>query len=131
MSDIPNPIGSFEIFAPKKVKALKISKPGRLQNFSKKIAKKLFGKKFATKARAELRTAEVIPAAQIDKIKKPAFKIIWASTPGEIKIICKYSSPATSCNCFVPIKAQCSQEPECPSVLTAVIAPQGFSSIFD
>jgi len=85
MSDIPNPIGSFEIFAPKKVKALKINKPGRLQKLSKKIAKKLFGKKFATKTRSELRTADVIPTAQTDQLKKPAFKIIWASTPGEIK----------------------------------------------
>ena len=85
MSDIPNPIGSFEIFAPKKVKALKVNKPGRLQKLSKKIAKKLFGKKFATKTRSELRTADVIPAAQVEKVKKPAFKIIWATTPGEIK----------------------------------------------
>ena len=85
MSDIPNPIGSFEIFAPKKVKALKANKPNRLQRLTKKIAKKLFGKKFATKTRAELRTLDVVPSTQIDKVKKPAFKIVWASTPGEIK----------------------------------------------
>jgi len=85
MSDIPNPIGSFEIFAPKKVKALKKKKANALQKLSKKLAKKLFGKKFVTKTRAELREAEITPATHIDKPKKPAFQIIWANTPGEIK----------------------------------------------
>ena len=85
MSDIPNPIGSFEIFTPKKVKALKRNKPNPLKKFSKKLAKKLFGKKFVTKTRAELREVAPVPAFQIDKPKKPAFQIVWASTPGEIK----------------------------------------------
>ena len=85
MSDIPNPIGSFEIFAPKKVKALKRNKPNPFKKLSKKLAKKLFGKKFVTKTRAELREAEITPAAQVEKPKKPAFQIVWASTPGEIK----------------------------------------------
>ena len=85
MSDIPNPIGSFEIFAPKKVKNLRRNKPNAFQKLSKKLAKKLFGKKFALKTRAELRAADVIPVAQVEKPKKPAFQIIWASTPGEIK----------------------------------------------
>ena len=85
MSDIPNPIGSFEIFTPKKIKALKKKAPNSFTKLSKKIAKKLFGKKFATKTRSELREAEIIPPVQIDKPKKPAFQIIWASTSGEIK----------------------------------------------
>jgi putative hemolysin len=85
MSDIPNPIGSFEIFTPKKVKAFKRNKPNSLKKLSKKIAKKLFGKKFVTKTRAELREADIAPTVQVDKPKKPAFKIVWASTPGEIK----------------------------------------------
>jgi putative hemolysin len=85
MSDIPNPIGSFEIFAPKKIKKLKKSKANPFQKLSKKLAKKLFGKKFVTKTRAELREAEITPITQIEKPKKPAFHIIWASTPGEIK----------------------------------------------
>lgn len=85
MSDIPNPIGSFEIFTPKKVKSFKANKPNRFQKLTKKLAKKLFGKKFATKTRAELRTLDVVPSTHIDKVKKPAFKIVWASTPGEIK----------------------------------------------
>lgn len=85
MSDIPNPIGSFEIFPPKKVKALKRNRPNTFKKLSKKIAKKLFGKKFATKTRAELREAKIIPSVHINKPKKPAFQIIWASTSGEIK----------------------------------------------
>ena len=85
MSDIPNPIGSFEIFTPKKIKALKKKAPNSFTKLSKKIAKKLFGKKFATKTRSELREVEIIPPVQIDKPKKPAFQIIWASTSGEIK----------------------------------------------
>ena len=80
MSDIPNPIGSFEIFTPKKIKALKKKSPNSFTKLSKKIAKKLFGKKFATKTRSELREVEIIPPVQIDKPKKPAFQIIWAST---------------------------------------------------
>ena len=85
MSDIPNPIGSFEIFTPKKVKDLKKKKVNTIQKLSKKLAKKLFGKKFVTKTRAELREVEITPAIQIDKPKKPAFQIIWANTQGEIK----------------------------------------------
>lgn len=85
MSDIPNPIGSFEIFTPKKIKKLKKSKRNTFQKLSKKLAKKLFGKKFVTKTRAELREPEIAPVTHIEKSKKPAFQIIWASTPGEIK----------------------------------------------
>ena len=85
MSDIPNPIGLFEIFAPKKVKELKRNKVNPFKKLSKKLAKKLFGKKFVTKTRAELREVEPTPTVQIDKPKKPAFQIVWASTPGEIK----------------------------------------------
>jgi len=85
MSDIPNPIGSFEIFTPKKVKALKIIKPNPFKKLSKKLAKKLFGKKFVTKTRAELREVDITPIVQTEKPKKPAFQIVWASTPGEIK----------------------------------------------
>lgn len=85
MSDIPNPIGSFEIFTPKKVKVLKRNKPNPIKKLSKKLAKKLFGKKFVTKTRAELKEVDVIPVIQIEKPSKPAFQIVWASTPGEVK----------------------------------------------
>ena len=85
MSDMPNPIGSFEIFTLKKVKKLKRGKSGRLQKLSKKLAKKLFGKKFVTKSRAELRAAPIAPTVQIDKPKRAAFLVAWASTPEEIK----------------------------------------------
>ncbi len=89
MSEIPNPIGSFEIFTPRKVKGFKKSKTHALQKlskkFAKKLAKKLFGKKFVTKSRAELREVDITPSIQIAKPKKPAFEIIWASTTGEVK----------------------------------------------
>ena len=79
MSDIPNPIGAFEIFSPKKKKPVSTkAKLNPFKKLSKKLAKKLFGKKFATKARVELTTApEVVPVAQIAKAKKPAFQIEW------------------------------------------------------
>ncbi len=60
MSDIPNPIGAFEIFSPKQKKDPNKSKLNPLKKLSKKLAKKLFGKKFATKARVELTAAEPV-----------------------------------------------------------------------
>jgi hypothetical protein len=39
MSDIPNPIGAFEIFSRKKVKVLKAKKTHPLHKLSKKLAK--------------------------------------------------------------------------------------------
>ncbi|QWD95585.1 GNAT family N-acetyltransferase [Polynucleobacter sp. MG-Unter2-18] len=49
------------------------------------MAKKLFGKKFATKARAELRTIEPVVEKAIAKPKRPAFQITWACSASEIK----------------------------------------------
>ena len=87
MSDIPNPIGAFEIFSPKKKKVISAKpKLNPFKKLSKKLAKKLFGKKFATKARAELTASPaVIPVAQPTKAKKPTFQIEWASSAGEVK----------------------------------------------
>jgi len=86
MSDIPNPIGAFEIFAPKKDRKTKTSKSNPLKKLSKKIAKKLFGKKFATKPRTQLATPEiVITEKPLAKAKKAAFQITWASNSNEIK----------------------------------------------
>lgn len=86
MSDIPNPIGAFEIFSPKKERKLKTSKTQALKKLTKKFAKKLFGKKFATKSRAQVTTAEhVIPQKPLAKAKKAAFQITWASNSNEIK----------------------------------------------
>jgi putative hemolysin len=88
MSDLPNPIGAFEIFKIKKERIIKSSKSGALKKLSKKLAKKLFGKKFATKAREQLSTTEAIssikPSVQV-KAKKAAFQISWASNASEIK----------------------------------------------
>lgn len=85
MSDIPNPIGAFEIFSIKKVKTLKVKKTHPLRKLSKKLAKKLFGKKFATKSRVQIANSEVATPNQILKAKKPAFQIEWASNTNEIK----------------------------------------------
>jgi putative hemolysin len=85
MSDIPNPIGAFEIFSRKKVKVLKAKKSHPLQKISKKIAKKLFGKKFATKSRVQATNPLIDTGNQASKDKKPAFQIIWATNANEIK----------------------------------------------
>lgn len=92
MSDIPNPLGAFDIFnshferKPKK-KSKSKNKTGAIKKlFSKKIARKLFGKKFATKARSELMTQETVTTQRlIAKPKRPAFQITWASNTSEIK----------------------------------------------
>jgi hypothetical protein len=41
MSDLPNPIGAFEIFKIKKERIIKSSKSGALKKLSKKLAKRL------------------------------------------------------------------------------------------
>ena len=89
MSDIPNPIGAFDIFNSRFEAKLKnkLSKTEAIKKlFTKKITKKLFGKKFATKARAELhiQKTEVLDKT-IAKPKRPAFQITWASNAGEVK----------------------------------------------
>jgi putative hemolysin len=85
MSDIPNPIGAFEIFSRRKVKVLKAKKSRPLQKISKKIAKKLFGKKFATKSRVQATSPLINTSNEASKDKKPAFQIIWATNTNEIK----------------------------------------------
>ena len=90
MSDIPNPLAAFDIFnsrfeqKPKKNKKNKTEALKKL--FSKKMANKLFGKRFATKARVELSAQEPIAVEQrVHKIKKPTFTITWASNLAEVK----------------------------------------------
>ena len=86
MSDIPNPIGAFEIFSFRKEIKLSTSKLNPIKKLSKKLTKKLFGKKFATKARAELASTQITPAvAPAVKSKRPAFQIEWASSISEVK----------------------------------------------
>jgi len=86
MSDIPNPIGAFEIFSPKKKRKAIASKTQALKKLSKQFAKKLFGNKFATKARAQLSVSEiVVPEKSLAKAKKTAFLITWATSSNEIK----------------------------------------------
>ena len=86
MSDIPNPIGAFEIFSLRKEKKLTTLKSNPFKKLSKKLAKKLFGKKFATKARAEITAAQIAPTVNpVTKAKKPSFQIEWASSSSEVK----------------------------------------------
>lgn len=90
MSDIPNPLGAFDIFNSRfdgKPKKLKKNKAGAIKKlFSKKIAKKLFGKKFALRTRSELSAiAPVVTEKVTTKAKRPAFQISWAASPNEIK----------------------------------------------
>ena len=92
MSDIPNPLGAFDIFnsrfegKPKKKSKGKSKTDAIKKLFSKKVAKKLFGKKFATRARAELSIqAPVVPEKATSKPKRPALQISWASNTSEIK----------------------------------------------
>lgn len=86
MSDIPNPIGAFEIFSPKREKKQNHKRVDAFKKLTRKYAKKLFGKKFANKSRAQLTSAEEITTnVKIIKVKKPAFRIEWASTAAEIK----------------------------------------------
>ena len=92
MSDIPNPLGAFDIFnsrfegKPRKKSKVKNKADAIKKLFSKKVAKKLFGKKFATRARAELSIqAPVVPEKATSKPKRPALQISWASNTSEIK----------------------------------------------
>lgn len=92
MSDIPNPLGAFDIFnshfdgRPKKKTKGKNRADAIKKLLSKKIAKKLFGKKFATKARSESMTQEAVATQRVvAKPTRPAFQITWASNISEIK----------------------------------------------
>ncbi len=90
MSDIPNPLGAFDLFNSrfeKKLKKEKASKTLAIKKlFSKKIAKKLFGKKFALRARSEEHALEPVTTEKIiQKPKRPAFQITWASNSNEVK----------------------------------------------
>jgi putative hemolysin len=86
MADIPNPIGAFEIFSPKKQEKLKHKRKNSLKALSKKLAIKLFGKKFAVKSRIQLQASQESAVAVIlTKNKKPNFKVEWANTVNEVK----------------------------------------------
>jgi putative hemolysin len=87
MSDIPNPFAALDMFGPRlkdKPKKSKLSPFKKL--LPKKLAKKLFGKKFATKTRNQLISVEeAVPTVAIIKAKKPGLQITWAINSGEIK----------------------------------------------
>jgi len=87
MSDIPNPFAPLDLFKPSLSHKPKKKKANPLKKLlPKKIAKKLFGKKFATKTRNQLLAVEeAIPAATTAKVKKPGLQITWASNAAEMK----------------------------------------------
>ena len=87
MSDIPNPFAALDMFGPRLKEKPKKSKLSPFKKLlPKKLAKKLFGKKFATKTRNQLTAVEeVTPTVAIVKAKKPGFQISWASNASEIK----------------------------------------------
>jgi putative hemolysin len=90
MSDIPNPLGAFDIFNNRfeaKAKKLKKSKTAAIKKlFSKKLATKLFGNKFATLVRADLKIQKPVASEKsATKAKRPAFEITWASNGSEVK----------------------------------------------
>jgi putative hemolysin len=87
MSDIPNPFAALDIFGPRLKDNTKKSKLSPFKKLlPKKLAKKLFGKKFVTKTRNQLISVEeVSPTVAIIKAKKPGFQISWASNSIEVK----------------------------------------------
>jgi putative hemolysin len=87
MSDIPNPFAALDMFGPRLKEKPQKSKLSPFKKLlPKKLAKKLFGKKFATKTRNQLTAVEeVTPTVAIVKAKKPGFQISWASNASEIK----------------------------------------------
>ena len=87
MSEIPNPFSTFDLFTSKIVKQVKIKNLNPLKKiFSKKLSKKLFGKKFTNKSRVELGVAQTYPSqSTVIKDKKPGLQINWASHPNEVK----------------------------------------------
>jgi hypothetical protein len=87
MSDIPNPFAALDIFSPRLKDKPKKSKLSPLKKLlPKKLAKKIFGKKFATRTRNQLSAPEAaLPQTDIVRAKKPAFQITWACNPNEIK----------------------------------------------
>ncbi len=87
MSDIPNPFAALDMFGPRSKDKSKVSKLSPLKKLlPKKLTKKLFGKKFATKTRNQMTAVEEIaPSTTLVKTKKPGFQITWASNATEIK----------------------------------------------
>jgi putative hemolysin len=86
MSEIPNPFSALDLLTSKDEKAKKKKGNPLKKLFSKKIGKKLFGKKFATKSRTQLGMAkEIAPVPATAKAKKPGLQISWASNATEIK----------------------------------------------
>ncbi|MDZ4057427.1 MAG: hemolysin, partial [Polynucleobacter sp.] len=85
MSDIPNPFAPFDVFFKN---AIKVERKPALRPlkklFSKKLAKRLFGKPFAKYARSEIQSQPEL-ARPIIKSKRPSLVLGWAKSADEVK----------------------------------------------
>ena len=85
MSDMPNPFAPFDVFFKSTTTVEHKKKIHKIKKLlSKKTAKRLFGKAFAQRTRAELQSAPEI-ARPLIKSKRPALQVSWAKDAGEIQ----------------------------------------------
>ncbi len=85
MSDMPNPFAPFDVFFKSTAKIERKKKIHPIKKLlSKKMAKRLFGKAFAQRTRAELQSVPET-ARPIIKSKRPSLQVSWAKDAGEIK----------------------------------------------
>ena len=85
MSDMPNPFAPFDVFFKNTTTVERMKKLRPIKKLlSKKMAKRLFGKAFAQRTRAELQSTPEI-ARPVIKSKRPALKVSWAKDAGEIQ----------------------------------------------
>ena len=85
MSDMPNPFAPFDVFFKSTTTVERVKKLRPIKKLlSKKTAKRLFGKAFAQRTRAELQSTPEV-ARPVIKSKRPALQISWAKDAGEIQ----------------------------------------------
>jgi len=85
MSDMPNPFAPFDVFFKSTTTIKRKKKLHPIKKlFSKKMAKRLFGKAFAQRSRAELQSAPEV-ARPVIKSKRPALQVSWAKDAVEVE----------------------------------------------
>ena len=85
MSDIPNPFAPFDVFFKNTIKVERKPALRPLKKlFSKKLAKRLFGKPFAKYARSEIQSQPEL-ARPIIKSKRPSLVLGWAKSADEVR----------------------------------------------
>jgi len=86
MSEIPNPFAVLDMLSSKLEKPKKKKANALKKLFSKKIGKKLFGKKFVTKSRSQLNPSTgAYTSSASEKSKKVGLQVSWASNEKEVK----------------------------------------------